>query len=223
MMHRSPLLSRTALFLAVTLLIGLAGRAGAATPPDERTRLRLRSMGSACFTIPTGYCRSEAAYVSDDSHSLTMVSQKMLGKFAELSLVRHLNGQVKDRNVFNLKLNVLEEDTFLPNIVWGVADVRQELGSKIFFFAGSKTIEPFGTTVHAGVYKDPITTDKEVFVGFEKTVFPLVVLAAERIHDKTTIGVKLRPYPGVSVEYARRSDAPDDQASLYRLVYLRSF
>jgi hypothetical protein len=180
-------------------------------------------MGSACFTIPTGYCRSEAAYVSDDSHSLTMISQKLLGRFAEVSMVRHLNGATKDRTVFNLKLNVLEEDTYLPNIVWGVSDFRTELGSKIFFLAGSKTIEAFGVTAHAGVYKDPVTTDKETFFGLEKTVFPLVVVAGERIHDQTTVGVKLRPYPGVSVEYARRLDAPDDQASLYRLVYLRAF
>ncbi|RCK79819.1 MAG: hypothetical protein OZSIB_3973 [Candidatus Ozemobacter sibiricus] len=222
-MNRHSLLHSLAFWLAFAGLSSLAAAAWAATPPDDWTRLRLRSMGSACFTIPTGYCRSEAAYVSDDSHSLTMISQKLLGRFAEVSMVRHLNGATKDRTVFNLKLNVLEEDTYLPNIVWGVSDFRTELGSKIFFLAGSKTIEAFGVTAHAGVYKDPVTTDKETFFGLEKTVFPLVVVAGERIHDQTTVGVKLRPYPGVSVEYARRLDAPDDQASLYRLVYLRAF
>lgn len=224
-MNRCPVrpLPRALLLLALTLILGGAFGSPADASPEADTGFRLRYMGSGCLSIPTGYCRTEAAYISDDSHSLTQLAQQVLGKFAELSMVRHLNGSHKDENVFNLKVNILEEGDYLPNMVWGVSDFQTELGSKIFYVAGSKTIDAFGVTIHAGVYKDPVTTHKKEFYGLEKTILPLVVAAGERIDGKTTAGLKIRPYPGVSVEYARRLDANDDQASLYRLVYLRSF
>ena len=216
--------SRALLLLAFVLALAAAFCSGpVAASPEADTGFRLRYMGSGCLSIPTGYCRTEAAYISDDSHSLTQIAQQVLGKFAELSMVRHLNGTHKNENVLNLKVNILEEGDYLPNLVWGVSDFQTELGSKIFYVAGSKTVDAFGVTIHAGIYKDPVTTDKKEFFGLEKTILPLVVAAGERIDGKTTAGLKIRPYPGVSVEYARRLDANDDQASLYRLVYLRSF
>ncbi len=216
-------LSRALILLALVLALGGVCGSPAAASSGADTGFRLRFMGSSCLTIPTGYCRNEAAFVSDDSHSLTQFTQQVLGRFAELSMVRHLNGAHKNENVLTLKVNILEEGSVLPNLVWGVSDFQTELGSKIFYVAGSKTVEAFGVTIHAGIYKDPLTTDKKEFYGLEKTILPLVVAAGERIDGKTTAGLKIRPYPGVSVEYARRLDSQNDQASLYRLVYLRSF
>lgn len=190
---------------------------------EAGTADRLRYLGSSCFAMPTGYVRNEGGYFSDDNHSMGWFSYPVLGKFLEFSGLRHMQGDAKDKNILNLKVNFLEEDEYLPNLVWGAADVREELGSKIFYVAGSKTFETYGLTIHGGVIKDPITTEKRGYIAAEKMIMPLVTLAGERFDGKTVLGLKLRPYPGVSVEYAHREGKGITKQAIYRLVYVKGF
>jgi len=173
--------------------------------------------------MPTGYMLGATTYISDGGHNMIMYEQPFMGRFMEASLVRHFNDSQAGKNVFNFKLNILEEDKWLPNVVWGVGDAGMTLGSRLFYFAGSKTFETFAATVHGGFFKDPVTTEKKTFFGIEKTVLPLVILAAERVDGITSIGGKMRPYPGVSIEYARRGDGTDEEATLYKIQYIKSF
>lgn len=184
---------------------------------------RLRYLGSSCFSLPTAYVRHEGGYISDDNHSMGWFSYAVFGKFLEVSGLRHMQGDTKDSNIWNLKVNFLEEDQYLPNLAWGAADVREKLGSKIFYLAGSKTFESYGLTLHGGVIKDPISTEKQGYVAAEKMIMPLVALAGERFDGKTVIGVKLRPYPGVSVEYAHREGKGITRQAIYRLIYVKGF
>lgn len=184
---------------------------------------RLQYLGSSGFAMPTGYVRSEGGYISDNNHSMGWFSYPVLGKFLEVSGVQHMQGAEKGKNSLNLKVNFLEEDQYLPNLVWGVSDVQEKLGSKIFYLAGSKTFETYGLTIHGGMIKDPITTDKKGYIGVEKMIMPLVTVVGERFDEKNVIGVKLRPYPGVSVEYAHREGKNMAKQALYRLVYLKDF
>ncbi|OIP21497.1 hypothetical protein AUK22_11565 [bacterium CG2_30_54_10] len=216
------LFSRSAKTILAIVIFTAVANSLLANPPEPGP-LRLRYMGSSCFSAPTGFVGSEMSFIIDDSRNLTLITQPVWGKFIELSYLRHLSGDFSGKNVMNFKVNILEEGTYIPNVVWGVSDFNTELGSKIFFFAGSKTIEAFGATLHAGYYKDPKTTDKKIFFGLEKTILPLAVIAGERLGDETTIGMKFRPYPGVSIEYARRSDGTADQANIYKATYLRKF
>lgn len=183
------------------------------------TARRVRYMGTSNLSMPTGFARSSVCYINDDSHSAMLVSQAFMDDFLEVSLLRHLNGDEKGKNPLNFKVKLLEEDTVLPSIVWGVSDLSTQLGSKIFYFSASKSIEYFGAQLHAGYYKDPITTEKKPFYGIEKMVFPLVTLSAERSDDLDTFGIKLSPYPGVSLEFAQR----DRKEELYNINYYRSF
>jgi len=50
-------------------------------------------------------------------------------------------------------------------------------------------------------------------------VFPLVTLNAERTDEVNTFGVKLSPYPGVSLELGQR----DAKEEIYNINYFRSF
>jgi hypothetical protein len=50
-------------------------------------------------------------------------------------------------------------------------------------------------------------------------VFPLVTIGAERNDDVDTFGIKLSPYPGLSLEIAQR----DHREEMYNLNYIRSF
>ncbi|GAB4274071.1 MAG: hypothetical protein Kow0029_14210 [Candidatus Rifleibacteriota bacterium] len=158
-------------------------------------------------------------YVNDSGHSAMLLSQSLMGNFVEVSVLRHLNGAESGKNITNFKLKILEEDLVIPSVVWGVSDVNTQLGSKIFYFAASKSIEAFGVHLHAGFYKDPVTTDKKQFYGFEKMIFPLVTIGAERNDEVDAFGIKLSPYPGLSIEIGQR----DRKEEFYNLNYFRSF
>lgn len=189
------------------------------SPVAADTDSRVRYMGISIFTMPTGYTRSAASYINDSGHSAMMVSQEFMNKFFELSFLRHLNGSEKGKNPLSVKIKMLEEGAMLPSLVWGASDLNTQLGSKIFYFAASKSIEAFGVYLHGGFYKDPITTDRKYFYGFEKMVLPLITVGAERSNDIDTFGVKLSPYPGISLEIAQR----DRKEELYNIIYFRSF
>lgn len=180
---------------------------------------RSRYMGTAIFSMPTGYVRSATNYINDDSHSAFMLSQAMFGDLVELSVLRHLNGEFKGENPISVKIKLLEEAEMLPSIVYGASDLATTLGSKIFYFAASKSIETFGVHLHGGFYKEPVTTDRKFFYGVEKMVFPLITLSAERVDEINTFGVKLSPYPGVSLEIGQR----DAKEEIYNINYFRSF
>lgn len=180
---------------------------------------RFHYMGTSVFNMPTGFTRSAMCYINDAGHSAALISQSLMSNFIEVSMLRHMNGAEDGKNVMNFKIKALEEDTLIPSIVWGVSDVNTQLGSKIFYFAASKSIETFGVTLHAGFYKDPVTTDKKAFYAFEKMVFPLVTIGAERNDDIDTFGIKLSPYPGLSLEIAQR----DHKEEIYNLNYFRSY
>jgi len=180
---------------------------------------RSRYMGTAIISMPTGYVRSASNYINDDSHSAFMLSQAMFGELVELSILRHLNGEFKGKNPMSVKIKLLEEGEMLPSIVYGASDLATSLGSKIFYFAASKSIETFGVHLHGGFYKEPVTTDRKFFYGVEKMVFPLVTLSAERVDEINTFAVKLSPYPGVSLEIGQR----DAKEEIYNINYFRSF
>jgi len=188
-------------------------------PVAADTESRVRYMGTSIFTMPTAYTRSAAAYINDAGHSAMMVSQEFMNKFFEVSFLRHMNGSEKGKNPLSVKIKLLEEGDALPAVVWGASDINTQLGSKIFYFATSKTIEAFGVNIHGGFYKHPVTTDRKYFYGFEKMVFPLITVGAERSDDVDTFGVKLSPYPGVSLEIAQR----DRREEMYNIIYFRSF
>ncbi|HEY9071305.1 MAG TPA: hypothetical protein VIV61_13695 [Candidatus Ozemobacteraceae bacterium] len=209
--------------LALLALLTSVLLAGNADPATAAQTSRLRYLGSSNITLPTAYFNRMTTYVNDDGHNMITYSQPF-GKSLELSGVRHMNDAESGKTVLNFKMTVLEEDKLFPNVVWGVGDAGMTLGSRVFYFAGSKTFEMFAASVHGGIIKDPVTTEKKSFIGAEKTILPLVILAAERIDGLTTYGLKMRPYPGVSLEYARRDDGSGgNDTAIYQIQYMQSF
>ena len=212
-MNKNKILGLLYLSLALILL----------TAPTQASQKRTRFMGSSLFTVPTGYTRSSMSYISDDKDSIVMYSQLLAGNFVEVSLRRHLNGEYKGKNITGFKLNILKEDLIVPSVVWGVSDFTTELGKRVNHFAASKSLEAFGVSLHAGTYKDPVTDERIKFYGVEKMIFPLVTLAAERIEEKNTVGIKLSPYPGFSLEYSKRLKASGHSGDIYKLHFFQSF
>ncbi|MFZ2956791.1 MAG: hypothetical protein WA705_07880 [Candidatus Ozemobacteraceae bacterium] len=207
-------------FPAILVLLLVVSTAEAVDLPTDA---RFFFMGSSLLTMPTGYINSGVAYINDVSRSSTMYSIAPLGKYLEISGQRYLSGAYKDKNPFNLKVNILEEDTVIPNVVYGIADWSHELGSRISYFAASKKLETLGMTLHGGFLRDPVTTAQRSFYGIEKTIYSKFCLAGERFDDRNTVGLKFRPYQGISIEYARRLDEPGVQQQLYKLVYTANF
>lgn len=202
--------------LSLVLILAIIATLPAAAAENIR---RTRYMGTAILSMPTGYVRSATNYINDDSHSAFMLSQAMFGDFLELSVLRHLSGEFKSKNPMSVKIKLMEESAMIPSIVYGASDLGTTLGSKIFYFAASKSVEAFGVHLHGGFYKEPVTTDRKYFYGLEKMVFPLITLSAERTDEVNTFGVKLSPYPGVSLEIGQR----DSKEEIYNINYFRSF
>lgn len=181
---------------------------------DAPTDLRFRFAGSSIFAVPTGYARSTASYINDDGESSLFITQA-LGEILEVSLQRRLSGDYKNENTINGKLVLLCEGRIIPGMTFGVTDVGKKLGDRIYYLAASKNLEDFGLTLTAGVYRDPVDKDKITFFGVEKVILPLISVAAERVDDVNTYGIKITPYPGLSLDVAQR----DGKEEMYNLVY----
>jgi hypothetical protein len=201
------------------LLAGIFALASTSVVAAASNPRRFHYMGTPIFNMPTGYVRSSMCYINDAGHSAAFFSQGLLNQLLELSYLRHLNDSEKGKNITSFKMKILEEDTLIPSIVWGMADLNEQLGDRITYFAGSKAIEAFGVHLHAGTYEDPLTSDRKYFYAVEKMIFPLVTIGAERNDDIDTFGIKLSPYPGLSIEVAQR----DRREELYNFNYYRSF
>lgn len=183
------------------------------------TDLRFRYGGSSVLSHPTGFCKSSVAYINDNKESYGLISQS-LGDLLEVSILRHCSGEYKNTNSVNGKFALMTEGTFLPSIALGAVDINAQTGDdRIYYAAASKNFDTFGFTVHAGIYKDPVDKDKVVYYGVEKILFPLISIAAERVDDKNTYGVKISPYPGLSLDIAQR----DGKEEMFNLVYSRSY
>ncbi len=185
---------------------------------DAPTDLRFRYSGSAIFSVPTGKCTSSLAYLNDNKDSLCFVSQN-IGELLEVSVLRRLSGANKNVNTINGKFALISEGQLMPAITLGAADLNTQLGDRIYYAAASKNFEDFGLSLHAGVYRDPVNHEKKSFFGIQKVIFPLLTLAAERCDDKDTYGIKISPYPGMSLDIAQR----DGKEEMFNLVYSRSY
>ena len=205
--------------VAFALLLGLfVSLSQMVKAEDAPTAYRFRYSGSSIFSVPTGMCTSSAAYINDNKDSFCFISQSF-GEFMEVSVLRRLSGYKKNVNSINGKFALLSEGRVIPAISLGAADINTQLGDRIYFVAASKTIEDFGFSMHVGVYRDPVTRDKKTFFGVEKVIFPLLTIAAERCDDVDTYGIKISPYPGMSLDIAQR----DGKEEMFNLVYSRRY
>lgn len=199
----------------VCFFVFFSNKAKAEVAPTD---FRFRYSGASVISIPTGKCSSSASYINDDKNSYGFVSQS-LGEIIEVSVLRRFNGDNKNTNTINGKIALMTEGKFLPSICVGAADVNTQLGDRIYFAAATKSFDDFGLNIHAGLYKDPINRDKKAFFGIEKVILPLLTVAAERSNDVDTYGIKISPYPGVSLDIAQR----DRKDEIFNLVYSRSY
>ena len=206
-------------FIAFACCLGLfLGFSNIVKAEDAPTELRFRYSGSSIFSVPTGKCTSSAAYINDNKDSMCFISQSF-GELMEVSVLRRMSGANKGVNTINGKFALISEGRLLPAITLGAADLNTQLGDRIYYAAASKNFEDFGFSIHAGVYRDPVNREKKSFFGVQKVIFPLLTLAAERSNDIDTYGIKISPYPGMSLDIAQR----DGKEEMFNLVYSRSY
>lgn len=183
------------------------------------TNMRMRYGGSFVLSLPTGYCRPSVAYVNDNKESHGFISQN-LGQILEVSVLRYWSGDYKNKNSINGKFALLSEGTLIPAVSFGAVDINTQTGDdRIYYAAASKSFEDFGLTIHVGIYKDPVDKEKVIYYGAEKVILPLLSVAAEHVNDKFTYGIKITPYPGVSLDVSQR----DGKEEIFNLIYSRSY
>ena len=149
---------------------------------------------------------------------MCFISQSF-GELLEVSVLRRMSGANKNVNTINGKFALISEGRLFPAITLGAADLNTQLGDRIYYAAASKNFEDFGFSIHAGVYRDPVNREKKSFFGVSKVIFPLLTIAAERSDDIDTYGIKISPYPGMSLDIAQR----DGKEEMFNLVYSRSY
>ena len=179
-----------------------------------------RYMGTYNLYLPTAKPRTSYGYLSDDGDTNMFISQALMNSTLELSYLKHVSGDYKDKNVINCKIPLLNEGNFVPSIVWGASDITKEvIDKRIYYFAASKSIDTFGITFIGGFYKDPAQSHRKSFYGVNKVVFPLVSVAAECENNVMTYGLKLSPVPGLDVSFAQRNGSDNLYGITYNATY----
>lgn len=204
-------------WFAVVILVSVAATVMA--DPVATDRLRYRFLGSANIALPTGYTTSSGLVIADGQNNRLFFSYQVLGKLLEVSTLRALSGPGSNQQQLGFKVNILEEDTWIPNVVFGIGDYSEKSGPWMKYFAASKTIESFSLTLHAGRMRDPITTDQHWYFGFDQAIMPLVTLTGERMFERNTLGVRIHPFPQVTIHAAREGIGSDDQHDIFQASY----
>lgn len=175
-----------------------------------------RYMGTYNLSLPTAKARSSYGYLSDDGDTSMFISQAVMNNALEISYLKHVSGDYKDKNSINCKIPLLNEGAFVPAICWGTADINKEVVKKrIYYFAASKSIDAFGITFNGGFYKDPADSHRKAFYGVNKVVFPLVSVSAECEDEIISYGLKLSPMPGLDLSVGQR----DGREKMYGVTY----
>jgi len=203
------------LLLTIAFVFSFSTLFAADAPLSER----LRYLGSGLISAPNAYISSVMSYTFNEDAKFIAISAPVIPETFEVSVYRPTKGEYKNENVYNFKLALIKEQGFIPTLVYGMADVSEELGDRIHYVSLSKTLDAFALTMTAGAYEDPVDSKGKMFYSVDKVIFPLLTVMAERVDDVDAYGLRLSPYPGINLDYARRNKNED----FFRISFQHTF
>ena len=212
-------ISKTIKLLSIALLFA-SSLTGVYAKSKSDFKPYTRYMGTSSLAMPTGNIKTAYSYMSDDGDTNMFISQALVNNTLEVSYLKHINGEYKNKSVINCKIKLLDEGTFIPSLVWGVSDAtKQIIDKRMYFFAASKSIDTFGLSLSGGYYKDPASNHRKSFYSAEKVIFPLFSVAAEYENDAFTYGLKVNPLPGLELTLGQR----DGNQNIYNVSYYATY
>ncbi len=174
---------------------------------------------SGLIYLPTAYSGGGFGYYSLSGNKITKLNMAFYNGALEGGVIYN---KLASNYSFNLKLSLIEEDDYLPQIALGLYNYRNSAISTTNYIVLSKQIEPLGVTLHAGYKKNGGLKDAaglfnyrtfqsalddyengtgNTFLGLEYAFLPMFSIMGEQYEKSLNAGIRFRPAPMLSIDY----------------------
>ncbi len=174
---------------------------------------------SGLIYTPTAYPAGGISYYLLSGNKITKANMVFMGGLLEGGVVYN---KLIENYSFNLKLPLLLEDDYLPQLALGVYNYKNKAVETANYIVLSKHITSFGVTLHAGYKRsgglkdaaglfnyqtlqsavDDYKNDAgKTFFGVEYAFIPLFSIMGERYQNSLNAGLRFRPTPLLSIDY----------------------
>lgn len=174
---------------------------------------------SGLIYAPTAYPAGGVGYYSLSGNKISKLNMVFMGGALEGGVIHN---KLMSNYSFNLKLPLLAEDDYLPQLALGVYNYRNAAVGTTNYIVLSKHIGSFGVTLHAGYKKNGGLKDAtglfnyktlqaavddyqsgsgNTFLGLEYSFLPMFSIMGERFENTFNAGVRFRPLPALTIDY----------------------
>jgi hypothetical protein len=186
----------------------------------SRARANPNLLGpSGLIYTPTAYPAGGIGYYSLSGNKITKANMVFIGGMLEGGVVYN---KLIENYSFNLKMPLLLEDDYLPQLSLGVYNYKNKAVETTNYIVLSKHITSFGVTLHAGYKRtgglkdaaglfnyqtlqsavDDYKNDAgKTFFGVEYAFMPMFSIMGERYQNSVNAGLRFRPTPLLSIDY----------------------
>lgn len=173
---------------------------------------------SGLIYAPSAYTSGGVGYYTLSDNKITKVNL-VFGGALECGVIHN---KLMSNYSFNLKLPVLEEDDYVPQLALGLYNYKNATLGATSYIALSKHIDSFGVTLHAGYKKNGGLKDAaglfnyktiqaaiddyngnagNTFIGVEYSFLPMFSIMGEQFEKSVNAGIRFRPLPALTIDY----------------------
>ena len=125
---------------------------------------------------------------------------KTLGSYIEVSVIKSSNPEfLNDKIRINAKLRLWRSLGIFPGLCVGIYNLNMNKQDRVLFFSAQTQVYMSGTSFTIGATRDDagIITP---FYGVEQSLFGFFSLLGERFRNKTNVGLRIKPLPGLNLD-----------------------
>jgi hypothetical protein len=174
---------------------------------------------SGLIYAPSAYTSGGVGYYALSDNRITKVNLVFMGGALEGGVIHN---KLMSNYSFNLKLPVLEEDDYIPQLALGLYNYKNATIGTTNYIVLSKHIGSLGVTLHAGYKRNGGLKDAaglfnyqtiqaaiddyngnagNTFMGVEYSFLPMFSLMGEQFEKSVNAGIRFRPMPSLTIDY----------------------
>lgn len=174
---------------------------------------------SGLIYAPSAYASGGVGYYTLSDNKITKVNLVFMGGALEGGVIHN---KLMSNYSFNLKLPVLEEDDYIPQLALGLYNYKNATLGTTNYIVLSKHIGSLGVTLHAGYKRNGGLKDAaglfnyrtiqtaiddyngnagNTFMGVEYSFLPMFSLMGEQFENSVNAGIRFRPVPSLTIDY----------------------
>lgn len=174
---------------------------------------------SGLIYAPSAYTSGGVGYYTLSDNKITKVNLVFMGGALEGGVIHN---KLMSNYSFNLKLPVLEENDYIPQLALGLYNYKNATLGTTNYIVLSKHIGSFGVTLHAGYKRNGGLKDAaglfnyhtiqtaiddyngnagNTFMGVEYSFLPMFSLMGEQFENSVNAGIRFRPMPSLTIDY----------------------